>query len=172
MDAPTPTPIPAAPTAPGAAIPPAAAPHGVPAPDGVAPYGGAQYGTAQYGTAQYATAQYGGAQYGVAPAAQAPVWTPPAAAPQNALAWVSLGLGLASLMFGLLASIAAVICGHIARRQIRERGDQGAAAALIGLIFGYVLSGLIIVGLVLYVLFLLAFVGLGVASQSGVSTSL
>lgn len=167
MDAPTPTPIPAAPTAPDAAIQPAAAPYGAPAPDGVAPYGGAQYAPAQYGVAPY-----GGAQYGVAPAAQAPVWTPPAAAPQNVLAWVSLGLGLASLMFGLLASIAAVICGHIARRQIRERGDQGAAAALIGLIFGYVLSGLIIVGFVLYVLFLLAFVGLGVASQSGVSTSL
>ena len=40
-------------------------------------------------------------------------------------------------MFGLLAGIPAIVCGHIARRQIRERGEQGAQAALIGLIFTF-----------------------------------
>ncbi|WP_177232038.1 DUF4190 domain-containing protein [Agromyces sp. CF514] len=86
-------------------------------------------------------------------------------APQNVLAWVALGLGLGSMMFGLLASVAAIICGHIARRQIRERGDQGGAAALIGLIFGYVMTGLIVAGLALYFGFIALM--LGAAATSG-----
>jgi hypothetical protein len=57
--------------------------------------------------------------------------------PHNALAWVSLGLGIGFVLLGTVASIAAVICGHIARRQIRERGEQGDAAAIWGLVLGY-----------------------------------
>ncbi|MFC5789407.1 DUF4190 domain-containing protein [Agromyces tardus] len=57
--------------------------------------------------------------------------------PHNALAWVSLGLGIGFALLGTIASIAAVICGHIARRQIRERGEQGDAAAIWGLVLGY-----------------------------------
>ncbi|GAA1968014.1 DUF4190 domain-containing protein [Agromyces allii] len=143
MDAPTPTPIPVAPAAP---------------PSGVLPTGAAPYG---------APALPPATPYGVAPA-----WAPPTAAPHNVLAWVALGLGVGSLMFGLLASIAAIVCGHIARRQIRERGEQGGAAALTGLLLGYILSGLFVVGFVLYLLFILVMVGVGAGSASSGFTSL
>ncbi|BDZ54336.1 DUF4190 domain-containing protein [Agromyces marinus] len=102
----------------------------------------------------YAPAQ----QPGVAPVGYqgAPGWVPTVAPPQNVLAWVSLSVGLGAFLFGPLASIAAIVCGHIARRQIRERGEQGAGAALTGLILGYSLAALMFVGIGLYVLILVA----------------
>ena len=147
MDAPTPTPMLAASTAPGGEIPVAGAPHGASAPSGVAPYA-------------------------ITPVDVVPAWAPPASAPQNVLAWVTLGLGLGGMMFGLLASIPAIICGHIARRQIRERGEQGAQAALIGIIFGYVLTGLYLAGIALYVAFIVLMLGFAAATESGVTSNL
>ncbi len=38
----------------------------------------------------------------------------------------------------LLGTIPAIVLGHMARRQIRQRGEQGAGLALTGLILGYV----------------------------------
>ena len=105
--------------------------------------------------AQYPVAQYQGG---------APVR--PTEPPHSVLAWVSLGLGFAFVLFGTFASIAAVVCGHIARRQIRERGEQGANAALWGLVLGYagiVLSVIIVVAFVLF--FAGAFVLAGVGQQ-------
>lgn len=144
MDALTPTY--AAPTAPGGEIPFADAAHGASAPSDVAPYP-------------------------IAPV-DAPAWAPPISAPQNVMAWVTLGLGLGGLVFGLLAGIPAIVCGHIARRQIRERGEQGAQAALIGLIFGYVLSGLYLVGIALYAAFIVLILGLAATSETGVPSNL
>jgi hypothetical protein len=40
--------------------------------------------------------------------------------------------------FWLLAAIPAIVCGHIARRQIRQTGEQGSGMALAGLIMGWV----------------------------------
>ncbi|HEX6955635.1 MAG TPA: DUF4190 domain-containing protein [Agromyces sp.] len=95
----------------------------------------------------------------------------PAPAPQNVLAWVSFGLGLGGLMLGLLASIPAIVLGHIARRQLRERGEQGEAAALTGLITGYVISALWILGIAAYVLFFVVLFG-AVAVSSGVGSAI
>jgi hypothetical protein len=52
------------------------------------------------------------------------------------------GLAIASLITSLVwvcgvASIAAVITGHLARSQIKRTGEQGAGMALAGLILGY-----------------------------------
>lgn len=114
--------------------------------------------------------------YGAAPAAWSATASPYAIAPaawgqpvprQNVLAWVAFGLGLGGMMFGFLASIPAIVCGHIARRQVRERGEQGGAAALIGLIAGYVITAIILVGIGLYVLLLLV-----VFAAAGTSESL
>ncbi|WP_430648064.1 DUF4190 domain-containing protein [Agromyces sp. GXS1127] len=114
-----------------------------------------------------------GTAYGAAPAAYAaaPAWTPPVVPPQNVMAWVAFGLGLGSLLLGPLSSIAAIVCGHIARAQIRRTGEQGAGAALTGLIFGYVLTILILVAIVLYVLFVVAIIA-ATTYSSGVPTSL
>jgi hypothetical protein len=46
--------------------------------------------------------------------------------------------GIAQLMFGPLATVPAVVCGHMARSQIRRTGEQGAGMALAGLIMGWI----------------------------------
>jgi len=65
-------------------------------------------------------------------------------APTNVLAIVSLVLGAASfLALGPLASVPAIVTGHIARGQIAHRGEAGARLAFWGLILGYINLGLI-----------------------------
>ncbi|QGK69287.1 DUF4190 domain-containing protein [Allosaccharopolyspora coralli] len=58
----------------------------------------------------------------------------------NPLAVIALVLSLLPLCG--LSWIGAIVCGHIARKQIREKGEQGAGMALAGLIIGYGLVGL------------------------------
>jgi hypothetical protein len=62
---------------------------------------------------------------------------PPAARTRtNSMAVASLVLGIVSPAFGLTA-IPAVVCGHKARQEIRETGEQGDGAAIAGLTLGY-----------------------------------
>jgi hypothetical protein len=79
----------------------------------------------------------------------------------NALAVASLVCGVAQMMLWPLATIPAVVLGHVARHQIRRTGEQGAGLALAGLVLGWVGVGfalLAIIGIVLVV---------AVASSSG-----
>ncbi len=55
----------------------------------------------------------------------------------NGLAIASLACGLAQFMFGPLATIPAIVFGHMARNQIKRTGEQGAGLALAGLILGW-----------------------------------
>ena len=67
----------------------------------------------------------------------------------NGLAIASLACALAQFMFGPLATIPAIVFGHVALHQIKRTGEQGAALALAGLIFGWaavILAVLLIVG--------------------------
>jgi len=59
------------------------------------------------------------------------------AAKTNALAIASLACGLAQFAVGPLASIPAIVCGHVARSQIKRTREQGAGLALAGLILGW-----------------------------------
>lgn len=72
----------------------------------------------------------------------APAWNAPA--PTN-------GLAIASLVLGILGfAIIPVIMGHIALRQIRERGEAGAGMAIAGLVLGYLaLAGYLVFGIIL-----------------------
>jgi uncharacterized membrane protein len=86
------------------------------------------------------------AQYGYMPVAQ----------PQrtNSLAVGSLVAGIGQLFVWTPASIAAVVMGHIARRQIRETGEQGDGMALAGIILGWIgiaMTVLFVLGVVLVV---------------------
>ncbi len=81
------------------------------------------------------------------PAARATVVTP--VAKTNGLAIASLACGLAQFVFGPLATIPAIVFGHMARHQIKRSGEQGAGLALAGLIFGWaavILGVLLILG--------------------------
>ena len=65
-----------------------------------------------------------------------------AAPPSNGMAITSMVLGIVSLVAGtlILTGLPAVICGHIARRQIRESpaAQSGDGMAIAGLITGYI----------------------------------
>ncbi|MGI9006348.1 MAG: DUF1707 and DUF4190 domain-containing protein [Streptosporangiaceae bacterium] len=61
----------------------------------------------------------------------------PPGRPTNSLAVVSMGLGFGQFFLPIVGAIAAIACGHAARRQIRETGESGAGMAMTGLVLGY-----------------------------------
>ena len=73
----------------------------------------------------------------------------------NGYAIASLACGLAQFVFGPLATIPAIVFGHMARYQIKRTGEQGDGLALAGLILGWatvilgILLLLIVVGVAL-----------------------
>jgi hypothetical protein len=91
-----------------------------------------QWGQNQYGQNQWPQGQYAPGQY--APGMAAPY----GGQRTNPMAIAAIVCGGAQLFFGLLTGIPAIILGHLARRQIRQTGENGAGLALAGLILGYV----------------------------------
>jgi uncharacterized membrane protein len=74
------------------------------------------------------------------PAGPLPAW--PVAAYQqptatNSMAIASLVLGVAEFFTVGLTAVPAVICGHIARRQMRQTAERGEGLATGGLVLGY-----------------------------------
>ncbi|MBY4212074.1 DUF4190 domain-containing protein [Rhodococcus fascians] len=99
-------------------------------------YGQPQYQNLQYPNPQYGQPQYGQPQYGQAPYVGAGFRPAPAT---NTLAIVSLVLAVLGLTFiPLIASVCAVVCGHVAKGQIKRTGEGGSGFATAGLIVGYV----------------------------------
>ena len=86
------------------------------------------------------------------PAVQATAMTP--VEKTNELAIASLACGLAQFMSGPVLAIPAIVFGHVARRQIKRTGEQGADLALAGVILGWaalILTIVLIVGLAMSV---------------------
>lgn len=106
-------------------------PYGAPGSPG--PYGGGyqQPGYPQQGYPQQGYPQYPQSQYPAYP--QQPGYYPVvgAAGHTNTMA-------ILSLVFAFIFSPLAIVFGHIARKQIRERGEGGAGLATAGLVLGYV----------------------------------
>jgi hypothetical protein len=69
------------------------------------------------------------------PAARADVVSP--VSKINGLAIASVACGLGQFLFGPLATIPAIVFGHMARYQIKRTREQGAGLALAGLILGW-----------------------------------
>jgi hypothetical protein len=76
----------------------------------------------------------------------------------NGLAVASLACGVGQFVFGPLATIPAIVFGHVARHQIKRTGEQGAGLALAGLILGW---ATVILGIVLVLIIV------GVAMSAG-----
>ncbi|MDQ2942784.1 MAG: DUF4190 domain-containing protein [Candidatus Dormibacteraeota bacterium] len=81
-----------------------------------------------------------------------PTQTPAAGTRTNTLAIVSLVAGIGSFfahivpgLGGLTVALVAVITGFMARKQIRETGEQGMGLATAGIVIGIVHLGLIII---------------------------
>jgi hypothetical protein len=100
--------------------------------------------------------------YPGAPGWGAPPYQPPPRT--NALAIISLVAGCTQFFFCIFGSIVAIVTGHIARRQIKRSGEQGAGFALAGLILGYVGFVLTLLGVAAFAIFALAFSG-GIAQR-------
>jgi hypothetical protein len=126
------------------------------------------YGQGGYGQGGYG--QPGGYQqpggYGQPPAYQPgyqPGWPGGPAYPvtrTNGLAIAAMVCGIAQFAgFWLLGTIPAIILGHMARKQIRQTGEQGAGMATAGLVLGYV-------GIALTVIFAIAVVAIVSASHT------
>ena len=81
------------------------------------------------------------------PPYQPPYWGYPPPRPTNGLAVAAFVCGLAQFVV-VLTFIPAIVCGHLARAQIRRTGEAGGGLALAGLILGYV-GGALLIGLVL-----------------------
>jgi hypothetical protein len=86
-----------------------------------------------------------------------PYGQPMAAARTNGYAIASLVCGIGGVVV-FPVSIAAIVLGHIARREIRQTGEAGSGMATAGLILGYVE---IVLGVLLVLAFIFAVLALG-----------
>lgn len=88
------------------------------------------------------------------PVVQHPPYFPPMVpvAPTSGLAVGALVCGIAEFFTLGLASVPAVILGHLARAQIRQTGERGDGMAVAGLVLGYM-------GILGWVFMLLAIIG-------------
>lgn len=89
-----------------------------------------------------------------APGAAAAQPAPSVAGHTNGLAIASLACGLGQFAFGPVATIPAIVLGHLARKQIRRTGEAGGGLALAGLVLGWVA---LIMGILAVVIGLAAF---------------
>jgi hypothetical protein len=71
----------------------------------------------------------------------------------NGLAIASMVVSLASIVICGYPAIVGAIMGHVARRQIRERGEDGDGMALTGVIVGWIVFALSVLGTLAYVIF-------------------
>lgn len=141
----------------GAPQEPPYAPQTQPAPPAAQPYPVQQYPGQQYPGQQSPTQQYPAPSYqGQAYQGQVyPMQPYPPARPTSGLAVTSLITGIGGILFSwtfvaLLASIAAVITGHMALKQTRNNPAlAGRGMAIAGLITGYV--GVAIIALLVVV---------------------
>ena len=93
--------------------------------------------------------------------APAPLAAPAASAQTNTMAVVSLATGIASwFLLPVVGAVVAIVTGHMAKREIRQTGEQGDSFATIGLLLGYL--HLAVVALVILVL-VLVFAGVAAA---------
>jgi hypothetical protein len=95
------------------------------------PYGQPEYGQPQYGQPQYGQPQYGQPQYGQ-----------PGYGPGYGMPMPTNTLAILALVFAFVFSPAAIVMGHLAKKQIRQTGEQGEGMATAGLWLGYIFTGL------------------------------
>lgn len=88
----------------------------------------------------------------------------------NSLAVVSLVSGILGWTFlPFLGSVVAIICGHMARGEIRRnpQTQEGDGMAVAGLVLGYLVIGLSVLAILVVILFfgglaaIIAFAGMG-----------
>jgi hypothetical protein len=71
------------------------------------------------------------------------------------MAIASLALSLAGFFVGITAPVGAIL-GHIARKQIRQTGEEGSGLATAGIIIGWIITGLVLIGCCIGVIAIIA----------------
>jgi hypothetical protein len=99
------------------------------APSSGQPYQPTAYGQQPSSGQPYSPQGYGQPAYGQQPYPYAPVAT------TNTMA-------ILALVFAFVFAPAAIIMGHVAKKQIRRTGEQGEGLATAGLWLGYIFTGL------------------------------
>jgi hypothetical protein len=92
----------------------------------------------------YGQQPYGQAPYGAQPGYGQPAYVPVVATTNT--------MAILSLVFAFIFAPAAVVLGHMAKKQISQTGEQGGGLATAGLVLGYIFSGVIVlycVGLII-----------------------
>jgi hypothetical protein len=112
-------------------------------------YGQPQYAQHLYGQPAYGQPQY---QYAQPPYGQPAPYGPPPGYPYAAPRSTN-GLAIASLVLGILwlywiGSVLALVFGYMARKQIRERGDDGAGLATAGIVLGWIGVGAFVLAMI------------------------
>jgi hypothetical protein len=113
-------------------------------PPGGQPYGGQPYGGQQYGGPTYGGQQYPAAGY------------PAPATGTNIMA-------ILSLVFAFVFAPVGIVLGHVAKRQIKQTGEQGSGLATAGLVISYVFTGLYLLACAFVII-------AGIASSNGTSS--
>jgi hypothetical protein len=89
------------------------------------------------------------------------------AKPTNGLAIAAMICSLAGFVVGISFPIGAIL-GHVARKQIRETGEQGEGFALAGIIIGWIGTGLFVLCCGGYLVFFVGMFGAaGLAGTAG-----
>ena len=83
----------------------------------------------------------------------------------NTLAVVSVVGGIASYLgFVCVGALVAIICGHMARTEIRKTGEDGDGLAVVGLVLGYSHIILTMVAIAVWLFFFGGLMVLGLAA--------
>lgn len=135
------------------------------------PYAQQQYPPAQpYGQPTsgqpYSPGPYSGQEYPASPAAggyQQGGYQQPYAAYQQPKGTNTMAI--LAIVFAFVFSPLGIVFGHIGRKQIRERGEQGDGLALAGMIIGYVATGLYLIGCCVWLIFVIGLFGSAAATS-------
>ena len=120
-------------------------PYGQP-PTSDQPYGQPGYGQQPYGQPGYGQPGYG-----------QPVYVPVAGT--NTMA-------ILALVFAFIFAPVAIVLGHLAKKQIRQTGEQGEGLATAGLWLGYIFTGLLVLVCAFYVVAIIFAVNNGMGSST------
>jgi hypothetical protein len=114
-------------------------PPGSPGPYGQPGYAGPQYGPPQYAQPGYAQPGYPVPGYG------APGYPPVYVRPTNTMA-------ILALVMAFVFAPAGLILGIVARKQIRQTGEDGDGLALAGIIVGGIVTAIFVFFIVLWII--------------------
>ncbi|SCG44065.1 DUF4190 domain-containing protein [Micromonospora inositola] len=89
----------------------------------------------------------------------------PAPAKTNTMAIVALVLSLVGFASCITAPVGAIL-GHVARKQIRETGEQGEGMAKAAIIVGWILTGLLALLIAFYIVVIVIAIANGDSSSS------